>query len=497
MRRTIIRSSALLLASKIFAQGCSFARNVIVARAIGAENFGIAATFAVTISVMDMIGSLSVDRLLVQASDGDDPNFQSAGHAVQALRGVGTGLIMFILAWPVARLFNVEQAGWAFAYLALVPIFRGFMHLDQQRIQRELDFRLSVAIEILQQLVPTLLAWPIAHATHNYSAMLWLLLIQNAVAMIASFVVARRPYRWHWSVTYLRRFAAFGWPLVVNSVMLFGIYQGDRFLIGSASTTLGITTYSLRDLGIYSVAVSLTLTPMVAVSNISSSLMLPIFSRLQHDPVRLQQKYAACSEALGLASGAFALPLILAGGWIVTTVYGPAYSAGASFVGWLAAAQAIRMARFTPTSAAIAYGDTKNAMVSNLARGSALVVVVAVMLSHAPLPWIAVAAFGGECAGMVVCLWRLRVDHEVPVAPGLKPLALVVVAMGTGGILVPILRTSGPVIRIGAAIGIFIAFATAMLITGSLLRMLFGGKRTPADSQPILLSDAQPGTARN
>jgi O-antigen/teichoic acid export membrane protein len=426
----IFRSGVMLLLAKGITQGCSFLRNVVVARIIGVENFGIAATFSITVSVFEMLGSLSVDRLLVQAKDGDDERFQATGHAVQVLRGLGSGLLIGVFAWPMAHLFGIPQATWAFRYLALLGVMRGFAHLDFQRIQREMRFGPAIVLDIAQQAIPTLLAWPIAIWTKDYSAILWLVLLQGFIATAGSFLLAQRPYRWSWNTKYISRFLSFGWPLIANAVLLFGIYDGDRLLIGTAGKTLGSHVYSMGDLGIYSVANSLTLTPMIAFSAICSSLMLPLFSALQSRPNEFKRRYDQSIQLVGMVSGFYALPLILCGGWIVTAIYGRAYSSAGAFIGWMAAAQAIRMARFTPAMAAMALGDTTNAMYSNMIRFSSLILTLYVVLVGGSLTWIAISGFCGEILSLAVCIYKLDTDHKVSTWVAAKSVLVLLAAMG-------------------------------------------------------------------
>jgi O-antigen/teichoic acid export membrane protein len=466
----LIRGSVLLFASKGVSQVCSFVRNVIVARAIGVENFGIAATFSITVSILDMLGGLSVDKLLIQAKDGNDEKFQSAAHVVLALRGIGAGLLILAAAWPMAVLFGVPQATWAFRYLALVPILKGLVHLDPQRAQREMNFRASVGLEMAEQVVPTLLAWPLGVWLHDYSTILWLLIIQYSVSATGSFLISKRPYRWHWDGVYIKRFFAFGWPLLINGFLLFGVFQGDRFLIATSGKIIGHHAYSLRDLGVYSVALSLTLTPMAALSNIGSSLMLPLFARSQSDGKEFRLQYATCSELVALFCGWFALPLILAGGWLVKTVYGSDYEQVRFFIGWMAAAQALRIARTTPTSAAMAYGDTRNALVSNLVRSGALVGTLIVVAVGGPLKWVAVASCCGEAAGLTVCLWKLRRDHHIPMSLGIRAIVPVIVVMAVCGMVSMAITESGPLVRLSIVVFIAAIFTGSMILIFPKLR---------------------------
>jgi O-antigen/teichoic acid export membrane protein len=472
LRARVMRGGLMLLAAKGVTQVCSFLRNVIVARIIGVENFGVAATFSVTIAILDIVGNLSVDKLLVQAQDGDDERLQSAAHAVQALRGAASAFLIVLFAWPMAKLFGIPQAAWAFRFIALIPLLRGLVHLDQQRVQRNLDYRAAVGLEVAQQVITTLLAWPLSIWLRDYSAMLWLLVLQYAVPTVGSFLIADRPYRWHWDSAFIRRFFSFGWPLVINSVLLFGVFQGDRFLIGSAKEIFGSTDYSLRDLGIYSVAMSLTITPTLALSNICLSLILPIFSPLQKDLTELTRKYSVISQLFGLFSGLFALPFIVAGEWLVIVIYSRDYAEAGTFIGWLAATQAVRMVRLIPTTAAMAYADTRNAMVANIARTLALVTTVGVILYGGALKWVAFSGFCGEILGLVVCLWKLRKDHHIPISHGAKPAMLVVGYLGLCGSLMSLFENQTLFFAVGLAVGLTVLFAVLCLVLSPALRSL-------------------------
>jgi O-antigen/teichoic acid export membrane protein len=458
----VMKGGTILVFSKGFAQACSIARNIIVARLIGVQNFGIAATFSIMVSVLDMIANLSVDKMMIQAKDGNDESFQSTAHMMQALRGTLAALIVLSFAPLVARLFSIPEATWAFRYLALIPFLRGLVHLDQQRTQREMSYNAAAWLEIIQQLIPTLAAWPIAHLLRDYSAMLWLLVLQSAVTVLGSFLLARRSYRWRWNSELIRRFYSFGWPLILNGVLLFGIFQGDRFLIGSAKELFGSTKYSLKDLGVYSVAMSLTFTPTIALSNISISLLLPLFSGMHSNIPQFHRKYKICAEMFGFISGPFALFFILAGGPFVALFYGHAYYGAGALAGWMAAMQALRISRLTPTTAAMALGDTKNALTANVVRVVSMVATIYIVLRGSPLIWFAIVGFAGELLALAVSIWRLAVDHQIPVALAARPAIVVICCMGVAGIATLGLQSCSTALELSISLAIIIVFFPIM-----------------------------------
>jgi len=193
LRRSILKGAALLSAGQAVGQGLSFVRNIIVARFVCPADFGIAATFAITVSLLEMVSDLAADKLLIQAKDGDEESLQATAQAWQVLRGVCAAALLLLLAWPFAALFHVPQAQWAFYWLAAVPLLRGFVHLDIRRLQRHMQYWPAVLAESGAQLLATAAAVALAWWLRSYAAMLWIVILQSAALTLGSHLVARRP----------------------------------------------------------------------------------------------------------------------------------------------------------------------------------------------------------------------------------------------------------------------------------------------------------------
>jgi acetyltransferase-like isoleucine patch superfamily enzyme/O-antigen/teichoic acid export membrane protein len=374
-----------------------------------------------------MISNLAIESFLVQAKDGDDPRFEDTAHLVQAIRGVVNAALTFALAGPVAGLLGVPDATWAFRWLAAIPLVRGFAHLDMFRVHREMRFGPAVVVEVVSSIAITLAAWPLASWLRSYSAMLWILVAQAALYAIVSHVVAERRYRFAWVDAYARRSFSFGWPLLLNGLLMFVIFQGDLFVIGSAGRLFGWDGYPLQDIGVYAAAFSLTLAPALLVSRVFSSLLLPILSQAQTQPREFGRAYELAALVLSLVGGALALPFVVGGGWLVSLVFGADFAGASEFVGVLAAMQALRVIRVAPTLAAMARGDTQNSLVSNAVRTLALAGVLAVAAAGGSFLWIAAAGLAGEALALAACIVRLRQRHGLAIAFCLTP-ALVAAA---------------------------------------------------------------------
>jgi O-antigen/teichoic acid export membrane protein len=302
-------------------------------------------------------------------------------------------------------------------------------------------FAPQVIVDIISSILVTLLAWPIAAWLRDYAAMLWLLLLQAAIQAIGSHIVAERGYKWTWDRDYARRFITFGWPLLINGLLMYGILQGDRFVIGASGRLFSNSVYNLVDLGIYSVAFAVTMAPSTLFTSMASSLFLPVLSSVQTEREEFERRYKACILILAFAAALIAIPFIVVGRWIVPFIYGPKYAAAGVFIGWLGAMWGVRVFRTAPTQAALALGDSRNSMIANIARSSALIGVLISAATGRSLTSIAICGLFGEVVATVVCLWRLSVKHHVPARLSLMPIticstaivAALIVQLGTFG----------------------------------------------------------------
>ena len=489
---TSVRKGGLNLAlGQVATQSCSFVRSVIIARLISPADYGIAAVFATILSLLEMLSNLAASSLLIQASDGDELAFQNTAQMLAAVRGIWNAALFLLLAGPVSHLFGVPQAEWAFRYLAVIPLARGFAHLDPSRFQRGLRFGPTVLVDVGSNLATALLALPAVLWLRDYSAMLWILVLQSVSTTVGSHLVAERPYSWGWDKRYAKRIFAFGWPLLINGILMYGIMEGDRVVIGSARRLFPHSTYTLTDLGVYSVAFAVTMAPTSFVATIAGSLFLPVLSRVREFEEEFKRRYLGCLHAVLLAATMISIPLVFTGGRFVDLIYGSKYMAASGFIGWLAAMWGIRILRVAPTVAALARGDTKASMLSNLGRSLALVGMVTAAATGSRLIWISVSGFGGEVLALGILLWRLKRLHGVPVVLHARPFALIGLGVLAAGVTARLEagRLSVFTALLGSAILVLATVSVMILAIPALrsqLRAFVFKSRIPQPAEPAM-----------
>jgi len=420
-RAQILKGSSILSLGQGVSYACSFLRNVLLFRLISKADFGIAATFGLAISLIDLSSKLSISRLIVQSKKGDKPDFLANAHFVQAIIGMSSAVALFAFSGVLAEAFNIPETRSAFRLLALIPFLKGFYHLDVNRMTRRMHFLPSVTTDVIPQIVITLIAWPMAIWLNDYRVLLWLMLIKWTASLIGTHLVAELPYRWGWNRNYFRQILAFGLPLLINSFLMLAIGQGNQYIIG--------TSYSMEELAIYFIAASVSDAPSCIILNVLNPIMLPLLARNQDSLDIFRKRYTMCVQWFSLCSVLFAVVMIIAGEHILLLIYGPRALGVGLYVGWLCAAQGLRILREGSTLAAMAKGDTRNIVYANVARLSGFLFAFMVVRLRLNLSLIAVSALLGELISLAVSMLMLSKRHQIGIQNSMRALIFTGVMM--------------------------------------------------------------------
>jgi O-antigen/teichoic acid export membrane protein len=390
----VIKSGLILTIFNVIAAMLGLVRNIMIARLLSVEDFGIASTFALTMALVDMSANIGIDRLIVQSKDGEAEGFQSTLQSFQVMRGLFGGVVLFLLAYPLTQLFKTPDALWAYQLMAIIPVLRGFVNLDLNRFQRVRKFWPSIATETSAQVVATVMALSLAWWGSDYRAMLYALIGQQVASTVLSQLLAERRFRFSWDADIVKQAVNFGWPLLLNGALMFGAFHGDRVIVGNQ---MGPAV-----LGWFSVAYMLTLIPSTLLLRVLQTLCLPVLAQHQDDDDRFKTLALVATEAGCFIGVLLVLGNALVGGLLIHILFGAKHDQAIAVLVPLAAVQALRLAKAGPSVIAIAKRQTTNPMWANLLRVAFLPIAYGVALNGgdpSAVVWIAAL---GELAGLVL-----------------------------------------------------------------------------------------------
>ncbi len=400
----MFRTAFLILSGNAAASLVLLVRNLAVARMISVEDYGIAATFALVVSLLEMASALGLQQQIVQSKEGDDPDFQAALQGFQLMRGLMSGLTLFLLAGPVADFMNVPEVAWAYRAVALVPVLNAFQHFDIHRLNRDMVFGPMLLTRLAPAVVSLLLVWPLVIWFGDYRVMLGCILVGAALGVATSHLTAQRPWRARFDRRVITGSLRFGWPLLVNNALLFAVFNGDRVLVGRE---LGMET-----LAIFSMGMTLTLTPTLVLAKSVQNFFLPQLSRLWSATDSTAERFGHMSrvalEVPFLAAAGLVVGIHLFGGPVVYILLGEKYLALLEYLKWFGVMQAIRVAKTGPSLVALSTGHTSNAMFANGIRMLAIPFVWYVAANSGNLLTIIKISAFGELAGYGLALFLMK-----------------------------------------------------------------------------------------
>jgi len=412
------RSALLILSGNAFASVLLLARSLIVARLISVEDYGIAATFAVSMAVVEMMSALGLQQQIVQARDGNDPRLQAGLQGFQLLRGMISGAVLFLIAGPVAWFLGIPQVTWAYQLLAVVPILNALVHFDVYRMNRAMVYLPGILTLAVPALFSVLIVWPLAAYLGDWRVMLYAILAQAVLGAITSHIVAKRPYRLLFDRSIMSQSLRFGWPLLANGILLFAVFNGEKLIVGRE---LGMS-----ELAIFAMGITLTLTPTLVMARSVQSFFLPQLSALHKQGAAGREGFAHLANATiqaGIVNGTLLVVAVLFfGAPIVQALLGPKYEPLVALLTSLAIVQALRVFKTGSAVVALARGQTGNAMIANLFRVAVLPVAWIVLVQGGSLTEVIWIGTAGEFCGFVASLLLVRYRIGLPMGPMLLPL---------------------------------------------------------------------------
>lgn len=389
----------------------TFARNILLARLLGPEQFGIATTYAVAMGFLEASFEFGPDKYILQAKEGGRAEVLGAAHTFTIARGLSAGLVLFLAADPIAALFHVPDLAWAYRTLALAPIIKGFIHFDFRRRQRDLSYRQEIGITLASTAAGFVVALAVALADRSHVAMLISVLAQVSVMVALSFAVAKIPYRLSTKRPELGALFRFGWPLVLNSLIIAGATGGDRALVGAA--------FGLETLAIYTATATLVGGPFLILQAVPARVMLPVLGPLRGQPL-FKARYERFGAGIALSTLVAVIPLALIGPAVVPVLFGAGFRPDPLIVAALAAAGGFALLRLWTNLAALAVGDSKATLYTNLVRLSGLIIAgLGVAFGAGPFG-VAIGMAIGELAALVFGLSVTQRVNNLPVTTGIS-----------------------------------------------------------------------------
>ncbi|TDT73657.1 O-antigen/teichoic acid export membrane protein [Litoreibacter halocynthiae] len=345
-----------LLSGHGLASLSTLARNLVIARLLGPQDYGLAVALVLLAAAAEMGTTLGLPQLIVSHKHGAGRKFQGVLHSVQIARGLLGAVMVLFCAAPLANLLGAPEATSLLRWAAIVPLVLGFTHLDPFRAQRHRKHLPQSSVLAIPALLSVAAIWPVSAWQSGPRIMLSLLLVQAFASVAVSHLMSRRRYRLSLQSSQVRQVLRYGLPLMGNGILLFAVLHGEKLVAGAG---LG-----LAEMGLLAMGFALTLTPALILARSFQAYYLP---KLRQDQIPVLGLSALLGGSYLVAVASLA-PLLI-------PLLGSGFAELTSVIPLLACLAALRLPKSALAIAALASGRTHLPAIANLPRLLALPII--------------------------------------------------------------------------------------------------------------------------
>lgn len=277
-KEQIVTSLFWKLAERGGSQGIQFLIQIMLARLVLPEDYGIIGLVAIFISIGRVFVQSGLSTALVQKKDPDNLDFSSVFYLSLGL-SVLLYLVLFFLAPFVADYYGSDQIVPVLRVLSITLLFGTINSVQNAVIARNLEFKKLFLSSTGAVLISGIVAVIMAHKGFSVWALVWQQIINEILFTLTLwFTVQWRP-ELSFSFTRVKSLFAFGWKLLVSYLIDTLYRQSWGLIIGKV--------FNPAMLGFYNRGEQF---PSLVVTNVNGSIqavMFPVLASQQDDRQRV------------------------------------------------------------------------------------------------------------------------------------------------------------------------------------------------------------------
>ena len=294
-----------------------FVRNIILARLLAPDAFGLMATVIAIVAVMETFTSVGLRQSVIQNKKGADEDFLNVVWWFSSLRGLILYGIAYLAAPFISGFYKIPASTEILRIGSLVILLNGFISPRIHVLEKELGFKNWVILMQGSGIIGVIVGIVSAFFLRNVWALLLAYLTEAFLRVTMSFLLCPIKPQLKINKVYaydIMRFSQrmFGLPFLI---LLYA--QTDTFVIGK--------TLSFEALGMYTLAKSLSEAPSTFFSMAINPLILPVLSLIQDDKNRLRHTILYLTRITAIFGIPFFAFLITFAQPILSLAYGEIY----------------------------------------------------------------------------------------------------------------------------------------------------------------------------
>lgn len=275
--RPLLTGTVWTTGTYIVVQGLRFATNIVLARLLAPELFGIMLIVNSLRTGITLISDFGIGQNIVHNKSANDPDFYNTAWSLEIIRNVVLWLIFLAAAAPVAHFYSIPVLTWVMPVTALALIFTAFSSMSRHLLYKRLLFAKLGMFETAIAVVSSIAHIVLAYLSPTVWALVFGGLFTSATSMIGSyFLLPGVKQRFFLSRKYAWEILHFGKWIFASSLLFFLAMNYDRLYLAKIVT--------LETLGVYGIARSLSELLGMLTSRVGTGVLFPFIASYSEMP---------------------------------------------------------------------------------------------------------------------------------------------------------------------------------------------------------------------
>ncbi len=260
--------------------------NMVLARLLAPEAFGVVATITMVISFAEIFTDAGFQKYLIQHEFKNEDDLNKSTNVAfwtNLSISVVACTVIFIFRHQIANLVGNPQLGGSISIASILIIIAAFSSIQMARYKRAFDFKTLFFVRIGTSLIPLVVTIPLAIVLRNY----WAILIGNFASHLFNAIVLTVKSKWtpkfyyNWML-FKEMFSFSAWTLLESISIWLTTYIGV-FIVGNYLNDyyLGLYKTSMTTVNSYMAIITAAITPV----------LFSTLSRCQNDDNEFRKVY--------------------------------------------------------------------------------------------------------------------------------------------------------------------------------------------------------------
>jgi len=300
----LLKGTASTIAADGFTQALRLATNVILARLLAPELFGIMLIVNSLRTGIELMSDVGIGQNIIYHQDGNNPDFYNTAWTLQVIRGVVVWLLALAAAAPLAKFYQSPIIVYVVPFTAFNMVLVGFTSISQFLLRKRLRINKLNLFEVVTSLISSIVYVTLAYLSPNLWSLVFGGLFATMITMIGSYLLLWDvSQRFHLSKRFTWEILHFGKWIFLSTIVYFLATNFDRLYLAKV--------IPLELLGVFGIARTISDLAGTVVMRLGNYVLFPFIASHSQMPRSelCGQLTAPRIRLLGLAALGFAFSI--------------------------------------------------------------------------------------------------------------------------------------------------------------------------------------------